>query len=252
MINNDIKYSFNQFELSFLGFCSNLQQKLQAIVPNLPVFVQNSGDFSYITDKKFVQTSNEEIYLKVPRFVIKFEDFQMNQQEDTNQYNKINYHFTDGYNYQAVVRRKAYDVQISGYFVSSNMITALNHMEVMATLMSRDNVYTYEFLGNTMQSAYNITQTSNEVPTIDMGQGGTSNVTVSFQIQLQVHLLVPRIESIIRTDDATINEIDFNVSVSENKLPKIKHKYNDLLDENNTTTYLKYENGEIVQTNTKE
>lgn len=216
MFNPEIKYAFNQFETALIAFVSNIQLKLQNLVPNLPVFIMNTGDFSYMVNKKFVEIKNEEVYLKTPRFVIKIDDIQPNTAEDTNQYNKVNYLFDSGNEegpkpYQCVARRRAYNVQISCNFISPNFITMLNHTEVTAILMSRDNVFTYEFLGNTFQSAYVIQSSGNELPSIDMGQGGTRNVTNMLQIELQIHLLVPRIESIILQSETGFDEIDFGV-----------------------------------------
>lgn len=241
-INQDIKYSFNQFELALIGFVSYLQLRLQQFIPNLPVFIQNSGDFSYFVNKKFVETKNEEIIQKIPRFVIKIDDIQPNSTENTNQYNKIFYKF-DGHIYQAVVRRLCYNITIIANFVSSNLITALNHIEMMATFAARDNVYTYDFLGNTCQAAFNITGNNNEFPSIDMGQGGTRNVSVSNSIELQVHILVPRIESIILADDAKIDRFEYNIVQKgyDNKLYLIKPKSEDELDENESNKNDEYD-----------
>lgn len=219
MINPDVKYAFNQFETSLVAFVGHIKLKLQHIVPNLPVYVQNTGDFSYYVDKKFVQTNNEEVLLKTPRLIIKIDDIQANQQEDTNQYNKIYYQFDDSLdpgnpnlrNYICKVRRKAYNVNITTSFVSSNFITMLNHIEVMATLSAKDNVFTYEFLGNSLQSAYTLQQAGNEIPSIDMGQGGTRNATTMNTIELQIHLLVPDISTIMLLDDTGYDEIDFGL-----------------------------------------
>lgn len=212
MINTEIPYKFNQLESGIIGFCSYLQLRLQQIIPNLPVFVLNSGDFSYYVEKKFTEIDNKEMYLKTPRVVLKIDDIQQNASEDTNQYNRFNYIF-DNKIYQSVVRRKAYNIQISCNFVSPNFITALNHMEVMALFTSRDNVFTYEFLKNTCQGAFTLTQSGNEMPSIDMGQGGTRNINTTFQIELQLHLLIPRIESIQLLDDADIDTIIHDITV---------------------------------------
>ncbi len=209
-ISNNIKYAFNQFELALVGFASYLQLRLQNVIPNIPVFFQNTGDFSYMVNKKFVETKNEDIIQKVPRFVIKLDDIQPNQQENTNQYNKIFYLF-EGHAYQAVVRRLCYNVNLTTNFVSSNLITMLNHIEIMGLFASHDNVYTYEFLGNTCQAAFAIQGWSNEFPSIDMGQGGTRNMSTSNNIELQVHLLVPRLESITLADDAKLDRIEYSL-----------------------------------------
>ena len=71
MINSNIAYSFNQCELSIQAMCAYIKLKLQELVPNLPVFIMNSGDFSFLVGKKFEKTDNKEVYLKTPRVVLK-------------------------------------------------------------------------------------------------------------------------------------------------------------------------------------
>lgn len=212
MFNSNIPYSFNQFESSIISLCAYLKLKVHELAPNIPVFIMNSGDFSYFVEKKFVEVENKEIYLKTPRIVIKIEDIQQNQSEDTNQYNAFIYKF-DNKIYRAVVRRKAYNIQVMLNFVSPNFITALNHMELMATLTAHDNVFTYDFLGNTCQSAFTIQQSGNEVPSIDMSQGGSRNVSTMYNLELQTHLLVPRPESIQLLDDYEIETIHDDIIV---------------------------------------
>lgn len=216
MLNPNIPYAFNQFELNFVALATFLQTRLQFIVPNLPVFMQNNGDFSYFTRKKWVHCKNEEVIQKVPRFIFRVDDIQINQQEDTCQYNKIYYVFDkkDGQgpkNYCCAARRKAYNVMITTNFVSSNFISMLNHIEVFATLAARENVFTYNFLGHTISSAFTVMGMNNEIPNIDMGQGGTRNCTAINQLELQVHLLVPRIESIALVDDSGFEQVMFEI-----------------------------------------
>lgn len=220
-------FAFNQFESALTGFVNNFQLKLQQMIPDLPVYIQATGDFSYMVNKKFLETKNQEIYQKIPRVVIKIEDIQINQQEDSNQYNKFYYIFDNEY-YQCNARRKAYTINITSNFVCSNFITMLNNMEVIAVLCAKDNVFTYEFLGNTFQSAYVNSGTNSEIPSIDMGSGGTRNCTFTNQWELQVHLIVPVIDSIVHVDDSVIDRIDFdlwletNYSTNYSKHPKIK------------------------------
>lgn len=243
-ISHNVKYAFNQLELSLIGFASYLQLRLQYLIPNLPVFFMNTGDFSYFVNKKFVETKNEDIIQKVPRFVIKLEDIQPNQQENSNQYNKIFYKF-EGKNYQAVVRRLCYNVQLTTNFVSSNLITMLNHIEMMSTFASRDNVYTYDFLGNTCQAAFSIQGTGTEFPSIDMGQGGTRNMSTSNNIELQVHLLVPRLESIVLADETGFDRIDYIITQKgyENKLYPINSDNN---KQETSDNELKYPTGSLL------
>ena len=245
-ISSDVKYAFNQFELALISFASYLQLRLQHLIPNIPVFFMNTGDFSYMVNKKFVETKNEDLIQKVPRFVLKIDDIQPNPQENTIQYNKIFYKF-EGRNYQAVVRRLCFNVQLTTNFVSSNLITMLNHIEMMATMQARDNVFTYDFLGNTCQAAFSIQGTGSEFPSIDMGQGGTRNMSTSNNIELQVHLLVPRIETIIPADETGFERTDYTIAQKgfENKLYPLQSGSTKETDD----TDLKYPIGSLIETN---
>lgn len=241
--NPKIKWAFNQFENAFVGLAAFFETRLKNIMPELPVFFLQTGDFSYMVNKKFVETNNEEIIMKVPRFVMKIEDIQPNQAENTNQYNKIFYQF-EGKVYQAVVRRLCYLANLQLNFVGSNFITMLNHLEIMSTFTSRDNVFTYEFLGNTHQAAVSITSNNNELPSIDMGQGGTRNATVSNAAELQVHILAPRLETITPLENVGFDRIVYNLDDTDESeifdplkndkdYPSINIRYNDGFDLSN-------------------
>lgn len=238
--NPEVKWSFNQFETAFVGLAAFIERKLQYILPELPVFFLQTGDFSYMINKKFVETKNEDIIMKVPRFVMKIDDIQPSFAENTNQYNKIFYQF-DGKVYQCVVRRLCYLVTLQFNFVSSNFITMLNHIEIMSTFASRDNVYTYEFLGNTHQAAFSILANNNEIPSIDMGQGGTRNISANNNAELQIHILAPRFETIMSIDDADFDHIVYDLNTTDES---IKYDLLDpLKDRNIQTPHINYNNG---------
>lgn len=213
----NINYAFNQIETALVSFVSDIQAKLQNCMIDLPVYVQSTGDFSYVTNQQFIQTDNEAVIHKLPRVVLKLDDIQLNTAEDTNMYNTFVYHFQNK-NYVCNARRKASNINLTLYFVSSNYITMLNHFEVlMACIGVKDNVFTYNFLGNTFQSAYVLNGTSQEYPSIDMGQGGTRDCVVQMNIELQIHLLVPDVMTIQELDENKFTRVVYGIR-AENDL----------------------------------
>ena len=233
MVNPHIKYAFNQLELCLIGFISDFRKQIQYVIPNIPVFVINTGDFSYYNGKKWVESKQEEIYLKTPRVVIKLDDIQMNQQEDSNMLNKLNYIF-EGDFYTCNTRRKAQTLNISLQIVSPNYIMMLNNYEVLSLFTIRNNVFTYEFLGNTMQSAYSITSSSQEIASLDVSSS-SRNCVIQMQIELQAHLFVPDIKSIQLYDDNKdfkitydLNQIGYENQLYDLNIPKATDETNGL------------------------
>ena len=217
MINQQIPYAFNQFELALLGFFSDFRKRINFLIPNAPVFFQNTGDFSYFMGKKFHKVRTSDIYQKTPRVVIKLEDIQVNQAEDTMFINQMDYIF-DGTEYTCTVRRRTHNVTIQIYFVSPSIISMMNHIEIMAIFGARPNVFTYEFMGNTIDGQYTIQSNSSEIPTVDAGSQGSRNATYMTTIELQVPLWIPKIETIKNRFDANSGRIEFNLQVMHQDL----------------------------------
>ena len=217
MINSNIPYAFNQFETALIAFLSDFKKRINFLIPNAPVYFQNSGDFSYFVGKKFHKIKTADIYLKTPRIVLKIDDIQVNSAEDTMYINQMDYVFNDT-EYTCICRRRTYNVTIQTYFVSPSYISMLNHVEVMSTFGARDNVFTYEFLGNTIHGQYTIQSNSTEVPSIDGGSQGSRNVTYSTTMELQVPLWIPKIETIQDKFDSISDGIKIELQQVSNEL----------------------------------
>lgn len=214
MISEDIKYSFNQIETALIAFVGNLELQLQQIMPNLPTFVLQTGDFSYFINKKFIETSNKEIYEKTPRFVIGIDDIQYLTEQNTNPYNKYTYIFQNKY-YICVGRRIAISLPVNTDFISPNLIMGFQNFEIMSTIVSKENAYTYNFLGNTLEGCYVFNGTNMEKPTMDIN-AGTRNVSIRTTFELQLQLIIPRIDSIKLLSESEYKEINFNLKVNPN------------------------------------
>jgi len=217
MIAENIKWSFNQLETALIAFAGNIELKLQQIAGNLPVYVLQTGDYSYLIDKKFKQIPQNEIYEKTPRLTLTIEDIQPLNDQDSNQYNRLAYIF-ENENYTTVFRRKAINIPMMTDFVSPNFIKALENFEVMATITSKENSFTYEYQGMTLQAAYVFTSGSQEKPTMD-ANSSTRNITIKTGFDLQIQLLVPKIDSIKLLSESGFNEIDFELTANNNIIP---------------------------------
>lgn len=217
MINEKLPYSFNQFETALVAFFSDFRKRINFIVPNAPVYFQNTGDFSYFIGMKFHKVRTSDMYQKTPRVVVKLDDIQVNQSEDTMFINQMDYVF-DGTEYTCTVRRRTYAVALQIYFVSPSVVSMLNHAEVMATFGARPNVFTYEFLGNTIDGQYTIQSNSTEFPTIDAGSQGSRDVTYTTTVELQVPLWIPKIETIKNLHDSKSSRVIFDLQMMHKDL----------------------------------
>jgi len=216
-ISTEVKYDFTQIKNGLISFIADLELKLQNIIEDLPVMLIQTGDQSYYLDKKFEEILNKEIYQKIPRFIISFEDIQPQTEQNSNQYNIFQFR-KDELNYIGKGRRIAQQININTDFISSNFIKALENYEIMSTITSRPNVFTYEFMGNTFEGAYNVGANSMEKPGMDP-TSGTRNWSVKTPFELQLHLLIPRLETIKRHGDGGLDNV-YDIKTANNEIDK--------------------------------
>ena len=198
------KYPFNQLEYALQGFVGNIQLKLQNIIPSMPVFFLQTGDDTYLFRKKFEHITPKEIIQHVPRVVLKIDDFQIQQDQNSMQYNELRYHYRNT-NWVCQGRRQNMLFTISAQFVNSNFVKALQMLEISMSISSHDNTYTYEFVGNTWEASYSSVGTSKEEPSLQPSSE-SRNYTVALNIELQIPIWAVRAESIRSFDEAGIGE----------------------------------------------
>lgn len=197
-----INYKFGNILTGLIGFVASIEAKLQNIVPGVPVYMMNTGDSSYFFKGKFEESFNNEIYQKVPRAIINTEDITLQLDQNTNQYVKLVY-INDEKTYQAMGRRQATTFPITLDFVCSNFPKALEYFEMLASVFSVDNVFTYEFGGNTYQASYNSTNFSfvkNEMTS----SSATTNYSVKVSVDVIFQPFFIRPNSIQLLDDSTL------------------------------------------------
>lgn len=185
-------YKFKQIETGLTGFVANFEKKLNEIYSDIPVFVLDTGDETFFFKEKFEK--NNESYMPVPRVVISINEVEFQADQDSNQYIKFLYRL-ENVNYKAQFRRKATNLPIVCNLVCSNFIKALEYLEVLACILSVDNAFTYEYMGNNYQGSFNLTTFGLEKNNMDMG--GTKNFVVKANLDLQLQLMLVRYKSII-------------------------------------------------------
>ena len=210
-MNPNIKWNSSQIQTALLAFVGDIELKLQHILPELPVYILQTGDTSYLLDKKFTEIENKEIYQKVPRFIIGIEDVQFKPEENSNKYNKIIYLF-ENVPYITSARIMQLMISINTDFVSSNFMKFLENFEISSTIISSENPFTYEFLNMTLDASYNMSSANSEKPTMDVGSS-TRNFSSKTSLELHIPLIVPNLRSIKPLADYGFDTIEFGINI---------------------------------------
>lgn len=208
------KYNFKHFETALTAFIANIEKKINNIDIDLPTFILETGDVTYIFKEKFEKLN--EVYLKVPRIVIQFEDLSIQTEQDTNQYTTINYQLNNKI-FSAAARRKAINIPIILKLVNSNFLTNLEYLEMLLSILSVDNVFTYEFLRNTYQGSYALTTLTTEKNSTDFS-GSTKNFVINCNLDLQLQAFIIRYNSIKELNNVSENFDETNLIENESNL----------------------------------
>lgn len=203
------KFPFKQIQTGLLAFVADIEAKMQEMLPELPVFVLSTGDASYLLNSKFIENDTKEIYEKIPRFVLKFENFETQQDTKTNIFNRWEYNY-ENQNWETQFRRNQLNFNVIGTIVSSNFLDALMHTEMFFSLISRENAFTYEYLGSTFEAAYSVDDPDPfEMPEMD---NANRNFTQSKNITLQLHIYNPNVKSIRKLIPTIIKNVELGVN----------------------------------------
>ena len=205
MISERVKFEFRQIETGLIAFVSDIEKKLQYVMQDLPVFVLQTGDSSYYLNTKFQKIENNEVTEKTPRFVMTFGSFSEDTSENTNAFNRFTYLF-ENKNYQSDVRRIQLSINVNCTFVSPNFIQALQNLEVLISIFTRENAFTYEYCGNTYEAAYSNDGKEINMPEMD---SGTRNATINNNVVLQLQLFSPKINTIREQEKYEITKFGF-------------------------------------------
>lgn len=184
-MNSIIPYNFNFLENSIIAFLTDLEKKVHLVYPDVPVLFSEVDD-SFYFNKKYVQTDNQEIYQKIPRFVILFQDIQNQPEHNTSQFLKLNF-IKDDKEYTTQYRIVSTLINFDMNFVTTNFISALSYWEFLLSIFGYDNVFTYEYMGNTYQANYILNGTMNiEKSIMNNATGDHKNSVIKFNVEMNI------------------------------------------------------------------
>lgn len=219
MSTTEKKYKFTQSITGIEAFVGVFEKKIQEIHDNIPVMVINTGDETYLFKQKFEKISTEkrsEIYLQTPRIVIDFDDAMLQPDQNTNPYTFFKYLFDNGI-WEGQFRRQALTIPMSINLVSPNFVRAFEYYDMLASILSIDNVFTYNFLGNVHDAAFSAQTFSFEKSPNE--QASTSrNYNVKAQMELVLQVYYPRYNTLKRLDtfDASSDKFQFQIETNDN------------------------------------
>lgn len=219
------KYPFTQIQSGIIAFVGNLQLKLQQILPDVPVFILQTGDQSYYFQKKFAHVGDapKEIIQYVPRVVIKIDDFQIQNDQNSMQYNELKYHYRNQ-NYVCMGRRHNHVFTMSVQLVSSNFVKALQLLEIAQSITSHDNSGTYEYVGCTWEFSYTMVSASKEEPSLQVSSE-SRDYTIILATELTLPIWAIRAETIRTFEEAGVTDDwfpNFNINIDNGDGTSVK------------------------------
>lgn len=183
-----LKYDFGQIQEALVAYMGTLELRLNNIISEndgIPVF-SHGLDAGYYMRKKYINNDSQELYNKIPRCVVKFEDIVDSPDQNGAQQVRIRYVFNNK-TYEAMFRRKTMMQTVTNQFITTNYMRALEAVEIIQSLLHISYPYTYEFLGNTHQGAYELQNITIQQPSMEPSSV-SKDFVVNFITDLQIHL----------------------------------------------------------------
>lgn len=178
-------YNFKQLEAAFIGFIANFEKKVNDIFPNIPVMMENVDD-GYFLFQKYSKSQYQELYHKVPRISLVFNDISAQTDQTTSQFIKLKYRLNNQ-EVESQFRHITTRISIDCKLVASNYLKALQYWEFLSSILFFDNAFTYKFNDNTYQGAYwTDSGPQIEKTALSMGTGESRNVIVNCNITLSL------------------------------------------------------------------
>lgn len=203
-----MEYEYKQIISGLVGFVATLELRMKDYIPNLPVYFLENGDYMYVQEQKFIKHANE-VTLTNPRMCLSMEDLQPNDDQNSNPFNKMLFK-SETTSYQATARRTNITIPISVSLVAKGFILGLQQYEMMLAHMSNENVFTYEYQGNTFDGMYSRSSISMQKATLEPSQSQQNFVTKT-TIDLLLPIYLPRINTIKPIDEVGYDGTIINI-----------------------------------------
>jgi hypothetical protein len=213
IISKQIPFDFRQLEFALISYVTDFEKKYNTILPEAPVYVIQTGDTTYYLNSKFQEQEDKSIYEKIPRAVIQFTELERTNDTDTNRFNRWTYLY-ENENYTSEFRRLQVNIHAPITLVSSNLLMALQQYEISLGMTNQENAFSYEWVGSKFDAKWFVPNTENvEFPAPEMG--GTRRYIQKLPIQVETHIYVPIVETIMKLSDYQMTKVE--IGLIENK-----------------------------------
>lgn len=186
-------YDFAQTIAGLTGFIASFEIQMKQYIDNIPVYLIDSGDYMYLQELKFKKYDNN-ITPPNPRITLVLDDVSVSNDNNTNPFNRFEFK-TNDIEYTAIGRRNVLTIPFACSAIAKGMILGLQQYEMLLAHFSVENVFTYEYAGNTFEGIYTQTSFGIQKPTLEPSTSQANFITkVGIELTLPVYL--PRINTI--------------------------------------------------------
>lgn len=186
-------YDFTQTISGLTGFVAAFESRMKQYIDNIPVYLIDSGDYMYLQELKFKKYDNN-ITPPNPRITLALDDVSVTSDNNTNPFNRFEFKSND-IEYAAVVRRNVLTIPFACSAIAKGMILGLQQYEMLLAHFSTENVFTYEYMGNTFEGMYIQTTFGIQKPSLEPSSSQANFIT-KVGIELTLPLYLPRINTI--------------------------------------------------------
>lgn len=179
----DLKYEF--FQTAITSFVQNLSRALKQFIPNVPVYILNTGD-QLLTDE-FIEAEGQEI----PRAVIDVDGLSIASDQLTNPYERgefiINENKQD-IGYSAYLRRIPITFELPVKITVANIIEQLKWQEILLLLLYRNNTFHFQYYKKDNKGIYRLPDNMETERNVEYGFDSDRRyrtITIPIQLDLQ-------------------------------------------------------------------
>lgn len=179
----DIRYEF--FQVAITAFVQDLRRLLKLFMPNVPVYIFNTGE-QLLTDD-WQQATTQEI----PRCVIDIDGLSIASDQLTNPYQRgqfvINQNKQD-VGFSAYLRRIPLTLDLPVKITVSNIIEQLRWQEILLLILYRNNMFHFQYYKKDNRGVYRLPDSFDTERNIEFGfddQRRNRTISINIQVDLQ-------------------------------------------------------------------
>lgn len=186
-------FPHNFLENALIGMINDLS--LWMAPHNIPVFVLNTGDETFIADEKTMQLmvdnrTREALYQQRPRIVLDIMNIEFNRDEITSPHERARFviNDTDGqHEFSAKVQRVPMTVGVGLELFTDNILYAFKYTEILTMILSKHSTYEFTYLGKVYPGSYIFNYSMGDIKNLVMAQDAEKrNRILTTELSLQL------------------------------------------------------------------